>query len=352
MRSLVFREAGRMELVESDIPAPLPGEVVLRVKYCAICGTDVHAYGNGLHIPRDTVMGHEITGTVAAVGDGVHDFTCGDRVIVNPMPRCGECYWCQRGEFSLCATAADLEIGFHAEFPGGLADYLRISYPTAMLIRIPDSLSWEAAALAEPLATSLHAVKQSRLKAGDSAVVAGAGMIGLGVIRFLKLTGAARVVVIEPSASKAALARELGADTVIDPSDGSVATLAAVLAQTDGIGAPVVFECSGVASSFQASASYTRKGGQVILAGFCEDEVPISPLNWIMREIEVKAILGYYDEFADVVRSLDRGDFPHARFITDIVALEAAETAGFRRIMQDRSSIRILVDMERQAAFA
>ena len=111
-----------MELVESAIPAPLPSEVVLRVKYCAICGTDVHAYHNDLHIPRDTVMGHEITGTVAAVGDGVNDFACGDRVIVNPMPRCGECYWCQRGEYSLCATAADLEIGFHAEFPGGLAD--------------------------------------------------------------------------------------------------------------------------------------------------------------------------------------------------------------------------------------
>ena len=111
-------------------------------------------------------MGHEIAGVVEAAGLAADEFAKGDRVIVNPMPRCGSCYWCRRGEYSLCETAADLEIGFHPEYPGGLSDFLRIRFPASMILKIPDSVSMESAALAEPLATSLHTLRQSRFKAG------------------------------------------------------------------------------------------------------------------------------------------------------------------------------------------
>jgi len=346
MRRLILRERGQLEIVESSIPDTLENEVLLRVKYCAICETDVHAYDNGIHIPAGTVMGHEITGTIEKVGNAVTRFRRGDRVVVNPMPRCGHCEWCLRGEYSLCETAADFEIGFHVEHPGGFADYVLIKYPDVMLLPIPDSLSWEAAALAEPLATSLHAVRQARPVKGKTVVVAGAGMIGLGVARFLYCEGAKRIVVIEPSRIKSEVARLLGADAVLDPSDRMRPIQKEVAFHTGGSGADIVFECAGTAASFRSAADYAKRGGQVILAGFCEEEVAVSPLSWIMREIEVKAILGYYDEFSEVLASLARGDIPTERLITDTVSLTDAEARGFKRILIYRDTIRILVDME------
>ncbi len=269
------------------------------------------------------------------------------RVIVNPLARCGRCYWCARGEFSLCQTAFAEEIGFHPEHPGGLADYLLIRHPEAMLLEIPASVGMNEAALAEPLATSLHALRLSRFRAGDAALVLGAGMIGLGLVRFLKLAGAGRIVALEPSAHKAALARDMGADEVIDPSRGREESLQALLAESEGLGFPLVFECSGVASVFQDASRYARKGGQLVLVGFCESEVGVRPLDWILKELEVKAILGYYDEFADVIEALERKQIPADSFITDIVSLERAEEDGYRRILRDADPIRILVDMEK-----
>jgi (R,R)-butanediol dehydrogenase / meso-butanediol dehydrogenase / diacetyl reductase len=335
-----------MELTEKSLPVVTEGQALIRMKYCGICGTDVRGYRSGRHIARDTVMGHEVAGTVEAVGSNIQMVAVGDRVIVNPMPRCGVCYWCRRGEYSLCESAAALEIGFHPDYDGGLSDFLLIRYPDSMIHKIPPAVSMEEAALAEPLATSLHALKQSRFRAGDCALVVGAGMIGLGVVRFLKLAGAGRIIVVEPSRKKSGIALRIGADTSIDPSAGRSGTLEAIQALTDGLGAPVVFECAGVPPAFKDAAYYARKGGQVIVAGFCEEEVGIRPLDWILRGIEFKAILGYYDEFDEVLRYLQEDQIDAGSFITDILSLERAEEDGFRRVMKDRDAVKILVDLE------
>lgn len=218
MHSLLLRKAGMMELQKIDIPTISKNEVLLRVKYCGICGTDVHAYTNNVLIPNNTVMGHEIVGTIEAIGADIRWLKKGERVLINPLARCGECYWCRRHEYSLCETAASKEIGFHPEYDGGLAEFVRIRHPKAMIMKIPRSVSLESAALIEPLATSLHAVKKSRFKKGDSVLVLGAGMIGLGVISFLQMQKTGRIIVIEPCKEKAVLARRLGAAVVIDPS--------------------------------------------------------------------------------------------------------------------------------------
>lgn len=260
MRSLVFREPGRLELMEGKKPEPGAGEALVRMKYCGICGSDVHNYRNGLSIPSGTVMGHESVGFIESLGPDVAGPPLGARVIVNPLARCGRCYWCMRGEYSLCETAFAEEIGFHPECPGGLADYLLIRHPEAMLLEIPASVGMEEAALVEPLATSLHALRRSRFRIGDAALVLGAGMIGLALVRFLKLGGAGSIVIVEPSASKAALARDLGADVTIDPSRGPEESLRAILAESEGPGFPLVFECSGVASVFKDASHYARKG--------------------------------------------------------------------------------------------
>ncbi|MBN1499975.1 MAG: alcohol dehydrogenase catalytic domain-containing protein [Spirochaetes bacterium] len=348
MRSLLFRKTGEMVLRKITVPSVGVNEVLIRVKYCGICGTDVHAFRNGLLIPENTVMGHEITGVIETAGRNVRKYKKGERVIINPLARCGECYWCRRKEYSLCETAASQEIGFHPGYDGGLADFILVRHPDSMIMKIPDSVPMEAAALIEPLATSLHAVKKSRFKKNGTAVVIGAGMIGLGVISFLKMMKAGRIITVEPCRVKAELALRSGADAVIDPSLGRKETLEDVLKEMESPGAPVVFECAGVASAFRDAPEYAVKGGQVILAGFCEQEVGVRPIDWILREIEVKAILGYYDEFSEVMKYLGNGKIRTENFITDIISLEMAEKNGFHRIAKDNSIVKILVDMELQ----
>lgn len=345
MRALMYCEPGSMKLIERVSPTPGAGEALLQVKYCGICGTDVHAYQEGASIPRGTVMGHEIVGIVEQLGAGVAEPSRGTRVVVNPLPRCERCYWCQRGEYSLCEWGFSEEIGFHPEYPGGLADHLLIRHPDSMLVPLPENVSMEAAALVEPLATSLHALKKSHVQKGSSVLVLGAGMIGLGLVILLKLEGAGKIMVVEPSTIKAAKAAALGADLVIDPSKGHAATLEAVRSSTDGLGAEIVFECSGVAVSFREAPAMVRKGGQVILVGFCERDVTIRPIDWILKEIEMKAILGYYNEFKNVLEIMQQGKIPAGELITDIVQLEQADDRGFKRLVRDQNAVKILVDM-------
>ena len=342
MKSAVFESKSRLQVVDRPKPEVGPSDVLLRTRYCGICGTDVHAYKQGLFIPCGTVMGHELCGEVVARGPKVSGHEMGTRVAVNPMPRCGACFHCRRGEYTLCDIASREEIGFSPEYDGGFAEYVLIRHPDEMLIALPDTVSFEEAALVEPLAVSLHTVKMSRHAPGGTALVLGAGMIGLGTIAFLRLGGAGRVVVADFSKAKLELARRMGADELLQPQDEKD-LVAHVRELTDGRGPDIVFECAGTASTFRLAPQCVRKGGQVILAGFCEQDVPINPLSLVLRAIELKAVLGYHDDFAEVVRFLGRKPFATTDLITDTVALDDIDTKGFQRVVGDPEAIRVLV---------
>ena len=167
MQIPVFTDLKKIEFQERPKPEVQSGDVLVRVEYCGICGSDVHGYLNGIMVPKGTVMGHECSGVVAEVGEGVQGFASGDRVVVKPIPQCGECYWCQRGQYSLCPKAFERAIGITPANDGAFAEYIRIQYPNEMLFKLPDSVTLREAALVEPLATSLHGVRMSRFKPGD-----------------------------------------------------------------------------------------------------------------------------------------------------------------------------------------
>jgi threonine dehydrogenase-like Zn-dependent dehydrogenase len=348
MKAQVLTGVKTLEYVDKPLPVPNPTETVVKVEFCGICGTDVHCYETGLLVPFGTVLGHEITGVVSAIGSAVEAFKVGDRVAVNPIPRCGKCYWCERGQFVLCSEGLKEEIGITLENDGGFAEYVAIKYPQVMLHHLPDTVPFRHGALVEPLATSLHAVRMSRLEPGDSAMVFGAGMIGLGVVEFLRIAEAGRIIVAEPSPPKRQLAEELGADYVFDPGTDARAYEQRVLEITRGIGPDIVFECSGNPAAFQDALRCVRKGGQVVAVGFGDSDVPLDLLGMILKEIELKAILGYYDEFTRVLDFLRREMIHADAFISEIVPLRDLER-GIHRLLQQPETIKILVEPRPEA---
>jgi 2-desacetyl-2-hydroxyethyl bacteriochlorophyllide A dehydrogenase len=328
-----------LRLIDKPIPLPAASDVIVRVEFCGLCGTDVHCYGAaGQIVPLGTVLGHEIVGVVSDIGDAVAGFAPGDRVAVNPIPSCGRCFWCRRGQPVLCAVGIAEEVGLTGHNDGGFAEYVRVRSPQTMLYRLPDSMSFVDAALVEPLATSLHAVRSSRFKTGDYAMVLGAGMIGLGVLEFLRIGGAGRIDVVEPSAAKGELARRLGATRVIDP----MAEPENAAEEPDGIGPDVIYECSGSPKAFLTALRRVRKGGQVVLIGFRDKEVTFPVRDAILKGIELKTALGYNDEFAHVIRFLDNGAIRSDLFLTGIIPLEDVE-AGMRRMQMEPDVIKLLI---------
>ena len=343
MKTAVFRNKQKIEIVEKSKPEPKAGEVLLKVAYCGICGSDVHAFHHGSLIPPDTVMGHECSGTVAQTGEGVSHVKPGDRVVVKPIAQCGLCYWCANGRYSLCPTAHERALGIAEGNDGAFADYLLLRYPNEMLLRLPDNVSLEHAALADPLACALHAARSSRFSPGDNAVIIGAGTIGLALLQFLKLEGAGRVIVLEISPEKSRIARDLEADAVLDPLDESKDLTHEVLSLTGGIGADVVYECAGVPAAFLNSMNYVQNGGQVIIVGINDTEIPFNLFKILISELEIKGVLGFYQEFEQVIELMGQDKINADILISDIIALEEIEEKGFKRLCGDRDLIKVLV---------
>jgi (R,R)-butanediol dehydrogenase / meso-butanediol dehydrogenase / diacetyl reductase len=339
----VFTDLRKIEFKDKPKPEAGEGEVLVKVEYCGICGSDVHGYLNGIMVPLGTVMGHECSGTVAEVGRGVPDWHPGERVVVKPIAQCNECYQCGKGQYSLCGKAFERAIGISPNHDGAYAEYVKVEYPKEMLFKLPENVSFQHGALVEPLSTSLHGVRMSSLRPGDKAVVIGAGMIGLGVIQFLKLAGAGEIIVLDISAKKAQMAREMGADVTLDPSVEGQGLRDRIFGLTGGVGADVVYECSGVAFGFQNAMYFAKAGGQVMVVGICDKEVPFNPFMQVLWEIEMKGVLGYYDEFNYVIEFLRRGKINADALISDVIPLKDLAEKGFNRLLANKDEIKILV---------
>lgn len=283
MNAAVFREVGVIETQARDIPEPGVGEVVIRVAVCGICGTDQHIYhgkpGSATVVPP-RILGHELSGTVVAVGHGV-DLLTGDRVSVDPNIYCGKCRYCRRGTVHLCERLQ--AIGVTRD--GGMAEYVIV--PAANCFRMQDDMSFEQGAMIEPLGCCVHGISQLNLTPGTSAIVIGGGYIGLLMVQLLRLYGCHPVVVSELDDSKHALARELGATATYSP---ATTDLAGVAGELPGGGFDVVIECVGRADSMQTATLVAGKGGQVLLFGVADPttEIGLRPFDVFSKELQIK----------------------------------------------------------------
>ena len=209
MRAAVYTALETIEFQERPIPKAGPGEVVIKIKYCGICGTDVEIYFEGI-LPPGIVLGHENVGTVAEVGEGVEGWEVGDRVIAGPPGPCGQCYYCLHGKPAICENGFEQTNGLRRD--GGMAEYMLVKDPKYMLTRIPDHVPFEDAVLMDCIAVAYHGIMESAFRMGDNVVVSGAGPIGLCLIQLLKIGGAGHITVLQPSPIKREMALKFGAD--------------------------------------------------------------------------------------------------------------------------------------------
>jgi (R,R)-butanediol dehydrogenase / meso-butanediol dehydrogenase / diacetyl reductase len=344
MKAAIFEALGKISIIEKPRPEIGYGEVLVKVDSCGICGSDLHGYLDGTVIQVGTIMGHECSGMIHSVGVDVEGFSPGERVVVKPYFQCGKCYWCQKGQTELCENLVANFLGTSPAYDGAFAEFLKIPHPNKMLFKLPSNVSLENAALIEPLATSFHCVRISRFKPGDSAVIIGAGPIGLGILQLLKRGGAGKVIVLQRSPERSRIAEKMGADAVFNPEAEGDALTQKIYDLTGGVGADIVFEASGAVASFRNAFNLMRAGGQVIVVGIYAGDAPFNPTMAVMKGANMKGAVAYGDyDFKRVIEFFEREAIDTELLISDIISLDDIEEKGFKRLISGSKGIKILV---------
>ncbi|UCH86291.1 MAG: alcohol dehydrogenase catalytic domain-containing protein [Dehalococcoidia bacterium] len=333
MKALVYRGQEGLVMEEVDDPQPAPGEVLMKVRYCGICGSDVHLFAMGIFF-LGTTPGHEVSAEVLSVGPDVSGWQPGDRVVVKHR-NCGQCEYCLAGRPQLCLQPEGFGRGIRR---GAFAELLVSHHST--LLRVPPGLDMAHAALAEPLAVAVHAANVSGIEAGQAAVVTGAGPIGLLIIDVLRDRGVQPIIVSEPVERRRALAAKLGPDHVVDPSTANLADL--VRSETD-LGAHVVFECTGVPEAANAALGFLRPAGTMLVVGHSEKSYTLSSLMVMARELRIEGVFGSGGQFPAALDLLAAGKIHCQDIITRIAPL--AETEAWLRELNDAPSDgKVLID--------
>lgn len=288
MKAAILKEPGVISIEDVETPRAGPGEVVIKVSYCGICGSDLRYFASDMAV--GFIMGHEPSGVIAEIGEGVSNWSVGQRVTPITFSPCWHCYECTHGTPHMCRNT--LVIG-SPRLPGAYAEYLKVK--SSQLYITPDEITDQEAALNEPLAVSLHGVLLSGITVGSSVAIIGAGPIGLMAIQCAKLAGAKGIYVAQRSEPRASMAKQVGADIVINPEEQDFRR--EVRRQT-GIGADVCLECVGSAEAFQLAIRTARACGRVVLLGG-SGPTEVIPGELLRRELEIKGSLGYWTEFAD-----------------------------------------------------
>lgn len=320
MKALVLSEYNHLEIAERPLPESGPGEVLVRIAACGICGSDVHGYdgSSGRRIPP-IVMGHEAAGTVAAVGEGVKKVRAGDRVTFDSTIYCGQCPFCQRGEVNLCdrREVVGVSCGDYRR-DGAFAEYVAV--PERIVYRLSEGVSFAEAAMLEPVSVALHAVAVSNVHGGETALVLGAGMIGLLTLQAARAAGCARVFVADIDDTRLRLAKSLGATEVISGSGEEQAR--ACHALTGGAGVHIAFEAVGRNETVRTAIDCTRKGGTVTLIGNIDPEVRLPLQKIVSRQLRLQGTAASCGEYPQAMEWMAEGKIRVKPLITAVAPLE------------------------------
>lgn len=300
MRALVWEGPEVMAMKDWPDPEPAAGEVVIEVAFAGICGSELGGYlgHNALRVPP-LVMGHEFSGTVAAVGEGVSGFAVGDRVTSNPMIPCGECDYCTKEMPHLCIKRS--LVGAHR--PGAFAD--RVAVPARTVYRLPEAMTLQGGAMVEPVAVAVRIGRLAGDIAGEKVLVIGAGPIGLLAVQVLRAAGAAEVFCADLDPERLAMAAQMGASP-IDPKTNKTVDVAR--AATDGLGVVLTVDAVGSAGTRAEAVAATRSAGRVLLSGLHAEASDFPASEVIRREIEVKGAFCYTGEdFAEALEAVAEG---------------------------------------------
>lgn len=348
MKSLLLSSYNNFEIAEMPLPAVGTGEVLVRVEACGICGSDVHGYdgSSGRRIPP-IVMGHEAAGVVAAVGAGVEDYREGDRVTFDSTVYCGECAFCKSGDVNLCDNrqVVGVSCGDYRRH-GAFAEF--VSVPQRILYHLPEGISFSEAAMLEAASVAIHGVRVSGATGGETALVIGAGMIGLLTLQAARAAGCARVFVADVDATRLKMAKDAGADEVLHASGADL--VAQVMKLTGGRGVDLSYEAVGRNETVAGAIDCTRKGGTVTLIGNIQPEVTLPLQKVVTRQLRLQGSCASSGEYPQAIELITSGKIKVAPLITAVAPLEDGPRWFERLHSREPNLMKIILTPNKQVA--
>jgi 2-desacetyl-2-hydroxyethyl bacteriochlorophyllide A dehydrogenase len=335
LKAAVFHKAHDITIEDVPYPTLDPDGVIIKVNTCGICGSDLHMYRHG---GRDgTIMGHELSGDIVEIGTDVTGVEKGDRVVAISGRGCGECYWCQRGQFIRCSKLAFIGYGF----PGAFAEYISIPLFKLGLYaeKLPDTLTYEEGATAEPLSVAWYAVTQMQPQPEDEVVVVGLGIIGICIIKILKSMGFTRITASGRRAKRLKLAEESGAKVVVDAAKEDIVPV--VEKATSGKGADIVFECAGSTDTFHQALRMVHRGGRINLVGLYQEQITWSPTFIVGNDITLVGC-GLRWDLPGAIDLMKSGKVDTKPLITHVLPLDKTKEA-FDIQLSAEDAIKVLV---------
>jgi len=341
--SLVLHKIDDMRLEQRPIPKPGKNEVLIKMHSVGICGSDVHYWKEGrinrFIVNEPMVLGHEPSGTIAEVGEGVTDFKKGDRVVIEPGISCLECEFCKKGTYNLCP-----DVKFCATPPvdGTLCRYY--VHHSKFCFKLPDNVSLEEAALIEPLAVAVHACRRSNVSIGKSVLISGSGPIGLMNLLTAKAMGASKVCVVDVVQKRLDFAKTLGADHVVRCTTKDTEAFAQQVIDVMGGPPDITLECSGVEPSIQLGLLATKSGGVMTLIGVGPRNITLPLMEASTREVDIRGIFRYANCHPTALELIASGKVNVKPLITHHFTLE--ESIKAFEVAQAGEGIKVLINCE------
>ena len=320
MKALVLSEYKHLAVEETPKPQPADDELLIRIRACGICGSDVHGFdgSTGRRIPP-IVMGHEAAGVIEAVGSGVRSFRIGDRVTFDSTVYCGDCFYCRRGQVNLCDRREVIGVSTPLfRRMGAFAEYVTV--PERIAYALPDTMPFAHAALIEAASVAVHGASLTPLEPGDAAVVVGAGMIGLLTLQAIREAGAERVFVVDVDDTRLEMARGLGATETFNSKTQNV--VAEIQKRTEGRGADVALECVGITDAIGLAIESVRKGGAVTLVGNVAPKIELALQSVVSRQIRLQGSCASCGEYPECIAMMADGRIRVEPLISAVAPLE------------------------------
>ena len=325
-----------MYIKEIPVPKPSEKEVLVKIEYCGICGSDVHYYEYGrvadYVVEGDFILGHEVAGTVVEVGSQVKSLKVGDRVALEPGIGCGKCEQCKEGKYNLCK---DVILIAPPPVQGALKDY--VVHPEDMCFKLPDNVSTKEGALVEPLSVGLHACRQGGVTLGNSVVILGAGCIGLCTLLSAKAFGASEIIVVDLFEKRLEFAKKMGATHVINGKEEDV--IARVNELLRGKGADVVLETAGAPKTIYQTSLLAKPGGTVVLVGIAvQNDLQYNFGQVMSKELTIKSVFRYRNLYPTAIAAISSGTIDVNQIVTHEFNFEDTKLA-FDTVIADAENV-------------
>lgn len=334
----------QMEIREIPVPEPKEKEVLVKLEYVGICGSDVHYYEHGkigdFIVNGDFILGHECAGTVVAIGKDVKQLQVGDRVALEPGVTCGQCEFCKSGRYNLCP---DVEFLATPPYHGCFENY--IAFPENMAFKLPNHITSREGALVEPLSVGMHAAKQGGVTLGSSVVILGAGCIGLTTLLASKAFGAIDITVVDVIPKRLDKALELGATRVINAAERDAVKLIDEL--TDGEGVDIVMETAGAVKTVQQTAYMVKRGGTVVLVGMApQDIIEYNFAKLLGKEAEIKTVFRYRNIYPQAIKAMAEGLIDVSGIVTHEYSFDEIAEAFDVNINRKNDVVKIVIKID------